>query len=136
MDRVRSTFTEAFSRTPIERNVFSIIGPNVQSFALTLKIPNVGALLRRLFDAGVVHPGESEDQYGSPLQRAQVTVNGESIGWWQSPNGFNPFERFEENDLAIPAVLTNMGRIHVTVSVPAGVTWTVSEYSVHCIVRK
>jgi len=130
---VNSTFTEALSRTPITRKVLSITGPNVQSFTMKLEIPNDGALLRRLFDANEISE-KSTDQYGSPLQRAQIEINGTSIGWWQSPNGFNPFERFEEIDLPIPARLTKSKSIDVTVSVPAGGIWTVSEYSVHCIV--
>merc|ERR1712216_720836 len=133
VNTVKSTYTESLKRWSFTRQVLTIIGPNTQTVQLRLQVPNAGVLLRRVSDAGL-DPGTFGIVH--PMQRAEVSVNDRRIGWWQSFNGFNPFERWEDSDIPLPMHLTQQENINVTVVVPTGAIWTVSEYSVRCMVEQ
>ena len=66
---------------------------------LQLRVPNMGATLRRVFDAGAkpLGPAKKAASGASPLQHARIAVGNTSLGWWRSPNGYNPMERLEED---------------------------------------
>lgn len=132
---VTSTFVSSLNRQPSTWPVAAFHGPCEFRIKLRLRVPNMGATLRRVFDAGAkpLGPAKKAASGASPLQHARIAVGNTSLGWWRSPNGYNPMERLEEDALPIPSALTQHGHLSLHVKVPAGVLWTAAELSLHAL---